>query len=80
MQHEIYMPYLSKSIDEGVVATWFVDVGATVRKDQLLAEVQVEKTAVDVLSPVDGRVKEIRVGPQGIARQGEVVAVIEEAK
>lgn len=77
MRHEIYMPYLSASIEEGVVATWFVEEGAAVSKDQLLAEVQVEKTAVDVLSPAAGRVVEIRVGPQGIAKQGEVVAVVE---
>jgi pyruvate/2-oxoglutarate dehydrogenase complex dihydrolipoamide acyltransferase (E2) component len=71
------MPYISGKIEEGVVATWFVEVGAVVGKDQLLAEVQVEKTAVEVLSPVDGRLTEIRVGPQGVTRQGEVVAVIE---
>lgn len=77
MRHEIYMPFLSPTLEEGVVATWFVEEGAVVGKDQLLAEVQVEKTAVDVLSPAAGRVVEIRVGPQGIAKQGEVVAVIE---
>jgi pyruvate dehydrogenase E2 component (dihydrolipoamide acetyltransferase) len=78
MEHEIVMPHLSPNIEEGVVATWFVDVGARVRKDQLIAEVQVEKTAVEIESPVDGTVKAILVPSQGVARQGAVIGIVEE--
>lgn len=39
---------------EGVVATWFVDDGATVTGGQLLAEVQVTKVSDEVTAPVGG--------------------------
>lgn len=78
MDHDIYMPHLSATLDEGVVATWFVDVGARVRKDQLIAEIQVEKTAMEIHSPVDGTIKAILVDRQGIAKQGELIAIIGE--
>jgi pyruvate dehydrogenase E2 component (dihydrolipoamide acetyltransferase) len=72
------MPHLAQTtLDEGVVATWFVNVGETVRKDQLLAEVQVEKAAMEIHSPVDGLVKNILVGRQGVVKQGDLIAIIE---
>jgi pyruvate/2-oxoglutarate dehydrogenase complex dihydrolipoamide acyltransferase (E2) component len=54
---EVAFPVLSKETDaEGVLATWFVGDGATVRADQLLAEVQVDKVAAEVPAPHAGTV------------------------
>jgi hypothetical protein len=53
---EVVFPSLSteNAQAEGVVATWFVTDGEHVEADQLLAEVQVDKVAVEVPAPVDG--------------------------
>uniref|UniRef100_UPI0032AEE47C lipoyl domain-containing protein n=1 Tax=Halalkalibacter lacteus TaxID=3090663 RepID=UPI0032AEE47C len=50
---DILFPHLSKDSPdaEGVVATWFVDDGATVAEGQLIAEVAVDKVDVEVLAP-----------------------------
>lgn len=54
---DIAFPVLSKETDaEGVLATWFVGDGETVRADQLLAEVQVDKVAAEVPAPHAGTV------------------------
>ena len=39
---------------EGVLSTWFVIDGEVVREDQLIAEVQVDKVAVEVPAPRAG--------------------------
>ena len=67
---DVLFPALSKESDaEGVLATWFVADGATVRADQLLAEVQVDKVAAEVPAPHAGTVallvKEGDAVPQG---------------
>ena len=53
---DVLFPPLSreKPQSEGVVATWFVTDGESVRADQLLAEVQVDKVAAEVPAPVAG--------------------------
>jgi pyruvate/2-oxoglutarate dehydrogenase complex dihydrolipoamide acyltransferase (E2) component len=55
---EVVFPSLSteNAQAEGVVATWFVTDGEHVEADQLLAEVQVDKVAVEVPAPLAGTV------------------------
>ncbi len=75
---DILFPHLSKENPEaeGVVATWFVDDGATVAQDQLIAEVAVDKVDVEVLAPQAGTVR-IVVGEGEAAPQGAVIATID---
>jgi len=76
---EVLFPPLSqKEPDaEGVVATWFVDDGASVSAGQLLAEVAVDKVDVEVEAPAAGLVR-ILVAEGGAARQGAVIATIDD--
>jgi len=60
---------------EGVVATWFVDDGATVTVGQLIAEVAVDKVDAEVFAPADGVIA-IGVGEGEAARQGTAIASI----
>jgi pyruvate/2-oxoglutarate dehydrogenase complex dihydrolipoamide acyltransferase (E2) component len=61
---------------EGVLATWFVDDGATVRPDQLLAEVQVDKVSAEVPAPVGG-VVHLLVAEEATVTQGTAIASID---
>lgn len=79
MPHEVLMPRLSETTDEGVVVTWFVEPGAMVREGDLVAEVQVEKMSAEVRAPVAGRIGELRIAPGGVVAQGAVLVVIEAA-
>jgi len=60
---------------EGVVATWFVDDGATVTVGQLIAEVAVDKVDAEVFAPADGVIS-IGVVEGAAARQGEAIATV----
>lgn len=74
---EVVFPTLSaKEPDaEGVVATWFVDDGASVSEGQLLAEVAVDKVDVEVVAPASGTVR-ILVPEGAAAKQGSVIATV----
>lgn len=76
MTHEVLMPRLSDNVEEGVLVTWFVERGMPVKKGDLLAEVQVEKTSTEVSSDVSGHILELRAGPGDVIAQGAVMALI----
>ena len=60
----------------GVVATWYVEDGEPVAADQLIAEVQVDKVAAEVLAPAAGTIH-LLVKEEAVVRQGESVARID---
>jgi len=61
---------------EGVVGTWFVNHGETVRDGQLIAEVQLEKVSQDVLAPLAGILYQLVAEGVGVA-QGAMIARID---
>ena len=75
---DVVFPSSSKERDdaEGVVSTWFVADGEPVVEDQLLAEVQVDKVAVEVPAPQAGTVH-LLVAEEEEVRQGQVIARID---
>jgi pyruvate/2-oxoglutarate dehydrogenase complex dihydrolipoamide acyltransferase (E2) component len=76
---DVVFPPLSKENPdaEGVLATWFVNDGATVATDQLLAEVQVDKVSAEVPAPAGG-VVHLLVEEETAVRQGTPIARIDE--
>jgi pyruvate/2-oxoglutarate dehydrogenase complex dihydrolipoamide acyltransferase (E2) component len=66
---DVPFPQLSKDSPEaqGVLSTWFVADGATVRADQLIAEVQVDKVSVEIPAPQAGTI-------QLLVKEGDAVA------
>jgi pyruvate/2-oxoglutarate dehydrogenase complex dihydrolipoamide acyltransferase (E2) component len=75
---EVLFPSLSKDSPQavGVLATWFVPEGATVSADQLIAEVQVDKVAAEVVAPVAG-VVHLLVDEEASVVQGAPIARID---
>ncbi len=77
MRQEILMPTLSEEVEEGVLVTWFVVPGASVRAGDLVAEVQVEKVSEELRAPADGRLVEVLVAQGDVVRQGAPIGVLE---
>ncbi|MEE2565532.1 2-oxoglutarate dehydrogenase complex dihydrolipoyllysine-residue succinyltransferase [Hyphobacterium marinum] len=72
------IPEMGESVTEGIVGAWLVDVGAAVKKDQALVEIETDKVAVEVPCPVDGIVAE-RLAEEGdTVSPGDVIARIRE--
>jgi len=69
MVHEFKLPDVGEGVAEGELVDWLVAVGDEVTEDQPLAEVETDKALVEIPSPVDGTVRELR------AEAGEMVPV-----
>ncbi|MBK9463823.1 MAG: pyruvate dehydrogenase complex dihydrolipoamide acetyltransferase [Chitinophagaceae bacterium] len=54
MAEEILMPRLSDTMTEGVIAAWHKKVGDTVKKGDLLAEIETDKATMELESYKDG--------------------------
>ncbi len=74
---EIKMPKLGESITEGTIMRWAVNVGDTVREDDILFEVSTAKVNAEIPSPVAGKVLELRFAENETVSVGVVVVVIE---
>src|SRR6056297_2065646 len=74
---EFELPDLGEGVAEGEVLSWHVAVGDAVAEDQVLAEVETDKAAVDVPSPVEGVVRELHAEVGDIVATGAVLVTIE---
>jgi pyruvate dehydrogenase E2 component (dihydrolipoamide acetyltransferase) len=77
MANEIKLPALKEAVETVEVNAVKVKPGDVVAKDQALLEVQADKAALDVPSPVAGRVTEVRVKAGDQIKIGQVYCLIE---
>lgn len=59
MDEVILMPRLSDTMTEGVIAAWHKNVGDTVKKGDVLAEIETDKATMDLESYKDGKLLHI---------------------
>ncbi len=71
---DIAIPQMGESVGEGVIASWMVEIGAPVKKDAPLVEVETDKVAIEVPSPVDGVLVEQLVSEGDTVAVGSVIA------
>lgn len=72
------VPQMGESVAEGTIGGWLVKAGDTVSVDQALVEIETDKVAVEVPSPVAGTVVELLVGEGDSVAPGDAVARISE--
>jgi pyruvate dehydrogenase E2 component (dihydrolipoamide acetyltransferase) len=77
MAIEIKLPALKENVDTVEVNAVRCAPGETVAKDQVLLEVQADKTALDVPSPAAGRVSDVRVKVGEQIKVGQVIFILE---
>ncbi len=78
MRVEIVMPRLSDSMSEGSVTTWFKNEGDTVSEGEAIAELETEKSSVDLQAPASGVLAKIIVAAgSGAVAVGAKLAEIE---
>ena len=79
MAEVILMPRLSDTMTEGVIAAWHKKVGDTVKKGELLAEVETDKATMDLESYKDGVLLHIGVDKGGKLQVNDLLAIIGKA-
>jgi 2-oxoisovalerate dehydrogenase E2 component (dihydrolipoyl transacylase) len=71
------MPDLGEGTVEAEVVAWHVKVGDVVKEDQIMAEVMTDKAAVEVPSPVTGKVVALNGAPGEMVPVGAELIVFE---
>lgn len=78
MTVEVRVPQLPESVSDATLVAWHKQPGDTVRRDENLADLETDKVVLEVPSPVDGVVKELKVETGTTVTSGELLAVIAE--
>lgn len=73
MAYNFKMPDIGEGINEGEIVKWFVKNGDEVKEDDVLMEVQNDKSVVEIPSPVDGTVKKVFVEEGTVAEVGDTL-------
>ena len=78
MSIEVKVPVLPESVSDAVIATWHKKVGDSIRRDENLIDLETDKVVLEVPSPVDGVLKEIKFAEGDTVTSSQVIAIIEE--
>jgi 2-oxoglutarate dehydrogenase E2 component (dihydrolipoamide succinyltransferase) len=79
MQKDVIVPRLGSSDESDAVRIlrWLKEKGAKVQKGEALLEVETDKVNVEIESPADGLLGQIKAAEGDFVKFGAVVAVIE---
>ncbi|MEC1721021.1 dihydrolipoamide acetyltransferase family protein [Schinkia azotoformans] len=77
MAFSFKLPDIGEGIHEGEIVKWFVKPGDKVKEDDILCEVQNDKAVVEIPSPVDGTVLEVKVSEGTVAVVGDTIVTID---
>ncbi|MFB6465759.1 dihydrolipoamide acetyltransferase family protein [Cytobacillus sp. Hz8] len=75
--YEVKLPQTSDDSIESMIVFWHKSVGDTIKKGEILVEVQTEKAVSEIAAEEDGILKEILIPRGEVARGGETLATIE---
>ncbi|MFB7140575.1 dihydrolipoamide acetyltransferase family protein [Gottfriedia sp. NPDC056225] len=70
---EFRLPDIGEGIHEGEIVKWFIKAGDEVNEDDIICEVQNDKSVVEIPSPVKGKVLEVLVSEGTVAVVGDVL-------
>lgn len=72
----IGMPNLGHTMESGKVVAWNKQIGESVARGEILCVVESDKVSVEIESPADGTLLEIRVAADGVAAVGATIGVV----
>ena len=77
---EIKAPSFPESITEGMLAQWYQSEGQFVERDVPLADVETEKTTIEIPAPVSGKLVSILKAEGDTVESEEVIALFEQGE
>ena len=75
---DILTPALGESVSEASIAKWSKKVGDPVKKDEVLVELETDKVSLEVVSPVDGTLGDIKFGEGDTVTPGAILGSVTE--
>ena len=78
MSTEVMLPELGENISAGDLLKLLVKPGDKIRKDQALLELETDKAAIEVPSPIEGTVKQVHVKEGQKVKVGQLILSVDE--
>jgi len=78
MATEVKVPVLPESVSDATIASWHRKAGEAVKRDENLVDLETDKVVLEVPSPVDGVLREIKFKEGDTVTSQQVLAIIEE--
>jgi len=78
MTTEIKVPVLPESVADATIATWHVQVGDKVSRDQVLVDIETDKVVLEVPATSDGVITEISQAEGATVLGEQVIAILSE--
>ncbi|MDC3084692.1 2-oxoglutarate dehydrogenase complex dihydrolipoyllysine-residue succinyltransferase [Gammaproteobacteria bacterium] len=78
MTIEIKVPELGESITEAIIGKWLKKPGDRVEADEPIIELETDKVAVDVPSPIDGFLEKQMVNEGDTVEVGSIIGIVSE--
>ncbi|MFA4940633.1 2-oxoglutarate dehydrogenase complex dihydrolipoyllysine-residue succinyltransferase [Brevundimonas sp.] len=75
---DILTPALGESVTEATIAKWTKKVGDPVKKDELLVELETDKVSLEVVSPADGVLGDIKAAEGDNVVPGTILGSVTE--
>ena len=80
MRIEVTMPNLGYDMETGTVQSWLKQVGDTVERGEPIAEIETDKTTVEMEAMASGTLVEILCEAGSEASVGTAIAIIEDGQ
>ena len=77
MAYEFRLPDIGEGLHEAEILNWFVSVGDVITADQNVVEVQTDKAAVEIASPVGGKVLQLGGNTGDVVKVGELLVAVD---
>ncbi|HVE52758.1 MAG TPA: dihydrolipoyllysine-residue succinyltransferase [Ramlibacter sp.] len=77
MSTEIKVPVLPESVSDATIAAWHKKPGDPVKRDENLVDLETDKVVLEVPSPVDGVLREIKFDTGATVTSQQVLGVVE---
>ncbi|MFZ5662411.1 MAG: dihydrolipoyllysine-residue succinyltransferase [Pseudomonadota bacterium] len=78
MSTEIKVPVLPESVSDATIAAWHKKPGDAVKRDENLVDLETDKVVLEVPSPVDGVLKEIKFEVGATVTSQQVIGIVVE--
>ena len=76
---DVKAPTFPESISEGELTKWYKSVGEYIEQDDVLADIETEKTTMEIPAPVDGLLVEVHKQEGDLVESEELLARLDES-
>lgn len=74
---EFEFPDTGEGVTEGKFLEWLVEEGDEIEEDEVVGEAETDKAVIDIPSPADGIIKELKAEPGDNVKVGDVIMILE---